>query len=85
MSAINVMAAVVLIVWACWCGLSRSVNDGIVGKPIYAAIALLSLAVVVNSATLWTYQALVVCFAALGVRHYYLRCLRKYIFKRISK
>lgn len=84
MNTLTVIAAFVLIVWSCWCGFSRSVNDGIVGKLLYAAIAVLSLAIVVHSETLRTYQALVVCFAALGVRHYYLRYLRKLIFKRAT-
>ncbi|WP_296652845.1 hypothetical protein [Paraburkholderia sp.] len=59
-------------------------NDGIVGKLVYAAIAVLSLAIVVHSATMWTYQALVVCFAALGVRHYYLRTLKKRVLDFIA-
>jgi TRAP-type C4-dicarboxylate transport system permease small subunit len=84
MNTINVIAAFVLIVWACWCGFSRSVNDGIVGKAVYASIAILSLAIIVRESTLWTYQALVVCFALLGIRHYYLRYLRKHVFKRAT-
>ncbi|KVM76498.1 hypothetical protein WT15_23825 [Burkholderia stagnalis] len=84
MTTINVIAAFVLMVWACWCGFSRSVNDGIVGKCIYAFIAVASLAIVVGEAELQTYRILVVCFAALGVRHYYLRYLKKRVFKRAT-
>ncbi|RQQ37079.1 hypothetical protein [Burkholderia stagnalis] len=76
MNAINVVAAFVLMAWACWCGFSRSVNDGIVGKLIYAFIAVASLAIVVGEANLRTHQILVVCFAGLGVRHYWLRSLK---------
>lgn len=86
MDAIAERAAFVLMVWACWCGFSRSVSDGIVGKLVYASIAMLSLAIIVRCANLWTYQALAVCFAALGIRHCYLQCyryVREHLFKKV--
>lgn len=70
---INVCAASVLIVWATWCGLSRSVNDGIFGKLIYAAIAMASLSIITGQSTPHSYSILNACFALLGIRHYVLR------------
>lgn len=78
---INQCVALVLIVWACWCGFSRSVNDGVIGKAVYACIALDSLAVLCNTESLRAYQIMAGAFAMLGVRHYYLRYVRKHVFK----
>jgi hypothetical protein len=75
--AITVAAALVLIAWACWCGFSRSVNDGIGGKLIYAWIAVGSIPIATHTAELRTYQTLIVAFAMLGIRHYWLRYLKK--------
>jgi hypothetical protein len=81
---ITVAAAIVLVLWACWCGFSRSVNDGIVGKAIYFWIAVSSLAIVLGVAELRTYQTLIVAFAMLGVRHYWLRYVKKQLFKKAA-
>ncbi|HDR9259611.1 TPA: hypothetical protein QDB21_005633 [Burkholderia vietnamiensis] len=76
MNTINVIAAFVLFVWACWCVFSRSVNDGIVGKCVYVFIAMSALAIALGADDMRTYQGLVFDFAALGVRHYWLRYLK---------
>jgi hypothetical protein len=54
--------------------MSRSVNDGVIGKAIYAVIAMASFSVakqpVENQAA---FTSLLVTFALLGVRHIVLR------------
>lgn len=73
-AAINVCAASILIVWAVWCGMSRSVNDGVIGKAIYAVIAMSSFSVLKQpSDNQAAFTVLLVMFALLGVRHYVLR------------
>lgn len=66
-----------LIVWATWCGMSRSVNDGVIGKAIYAVIAMASFSIAKqpmdNQAA---FTILLVMFAFLGIRHIVLRKLK---------
>ncbi|MGS0735551.1 hypothetical protein ACVBEG_03095 [Pseudomonas sp. GG8] len=61
--------------WATWCVLSRKVNDGVVGKIIFAAIALAGYAMVIRTeSTFFTPTVAGVTFhaalALAGVRHY---------------
>lgn len=61
--------------WATWCVLSRKVNDGVLGKVIYAVIALAGYAIVVRAETVFFSPTVagVTLHAALamaGVRHY---------------
>jgi hypothetical protein len=77
LNTIIVASAVVLVVWACWCGFSRSVNDGIVGKAVYAAVAVASLVMVTKPTSQEAHVVLIVAFALLGIRHYWLRYLKQ--------
>lgn len=42
---IEFYSSLVIFLWATWCVLSPSVNDGVVGKLIYAAIAFSALSI----------------------------------------
>ncbi|MEE3504849.1 hypothetical protein QN399_00980 [Pseudomonas sp. 10C3] len=63
--------------WACWCCLSRKVNDGIVGKLIYGIIAISGYAIVTRTETMFFSPSVAgVTFhaglAMAGLRHYFL-------------
>lgn len=83
LNTINVAAAVVLVVWACWCGFSRSVNDGIVGKLIYFSISVASFGLIRDPMNMRGHTILIVAFAMLGIRHYWLRYVKKQILKKV--
>lgn len=75
-NAINVTAACVLIVWSIWCAMSQNVNDRVIGKAIYFVIAMSSFSIIrvpMNESAL---SMLLVCFALLGIRHYFLRTFK---------
>lgn len=62
--------------WATWCVLSKQVRDGIVGKVIYAAIALSGFAIATRGETVFfTPSAAGVTFhgalALAGLRHWF--------------
>ena len=78
--------------WAVWCALSRKVNDGIVGKVIYAVIALSGYAIVMRVETVFITPTVAgVTFhgalAMAGFRHYFVvthwRWVRAWICKRL--
>ncbi len=63
--------------WAVWCALSHKVKDGIVGKLIYAVIAISGYAIVTRTETMFfTPSVAGVTFhaglAMAGVRHYFI-------------
>jgi hypothetical protein len=77
LNPIIVSSAAVLVLWACWCGFSRSVNDGIVGKGIYAAVAVAAMVMTTKPTNQEAHAVLIVAFALLGIRHYWLRYLKQ--------
>lgn len=65
----------IIAAWATWCVLSRKVNDGVVGKIIYAVIALAGYAIVMRTENIFFTPSIagVTLHGALalaGVRHY---------------
>ena len=43
MLSLNLAACTIIFAWATWCALSRKVNDGILGKIIFAVLSISSL------------------------------------------
>ena len=65
----------IIAAWATWCVLSRKVNDGIVGKMIYAVIALSGYAIVMRAENIFFTPSIAGVtlhgsLALAGVRHY---------------
>lgn len=74
MTAIYTAAAIVLFAWAVWCIFGRTVEDGLIGRAIYAAIGLDAFAIIAGNDIQQAHHVLLtVCFAALAVRHFMLR------------
>lgn len=71
---VNVIACAIILAWAVWCCLNPRVHDGIVGKFIFAVIALAALSVILGNTTAGiapsiTGTTLHLAIAALGIRH----------------
>ncbi len=86
MVTINMVAVLVIVLWALFCILYRRVSDGIVGKVLYLLLMLAALGVLSNpgqsSETL-----LNITFAAIGVRHVWMKTafphIRAFVVSRI--
>ncbi|WP_207285208.1 hypothetical protein [Pseudomonas sp. FW300-N2A2] len=65
----------IIAIWAMWCVLSHKVRDGIVGKIIYAAIAVSGFAIATRGDTVLSPSAAGVTFhgalALAGLRHWF--------------
>ena len=75
---INYIASCIIFFWATWCVLSPSVNDGVIGKIIYAAIAFSALSIATAplpeiSTTAGKVTMLHLSIAALALRHIFLK------------
>ena len=74
---INAYSAGVIALWATWCILSGKVRDGVVGKIIYAVIALSGYAILARSERIFFSQTiagttLYVSLALAGARHWFM-------------
>ena len=74
---INAYSAGVIALWATWCILSGKVRDGVVGKIIYAVIALSGYAILARSERMFfaptiAGTTLYVSLALAGVRHWFM-------------
>lgn len=72
--AINMVACSIICAWATWCIFSPGVRDGVIGKLLFATVAIAALSVVLGPG--YGYHqpdapgvTLHVCIAALGLRH----------------
>lgn len=74
--AINFMAICIIFLWASWCVLYRGVHDGLVGKLLWACVAVSALAIILHSLTgdfnQRPFVTMNVCIALVGARHIYL-------------
>jgi thiosulfate reductase cytochrome b subunit len=74
---INSIACGLIALWATWCVLSGKVKDGILGKVIYAAIAISGFVVMARNQTLFfgptnAGLTLHVSLALAGIRHVFM-------------
>ena len=74
---INSYSAGVIALWATWCILSRKVRDGVLGKIIYAVIALSGYAILARSERMFfsptiAGTTLYVSLALAGARHWFM-------------
>ena len=74
---INAYSAGVIALWATWCVLSGKVRDGVLGKIIYAVIALSGYAILARSERIFfaptiAGTTLYVSLALAGVRHWFM-------------
>ncbi|WP_278939958.1 hypothetical protein [Pseudomonas helleri] len=74
---INGCAAGIIAVWATWCILSGKVRDGVLGKIIYAVIALSGYAILARTERIFfsataAGTTLYVSLALAGVRHWFM-------------
>ena len=74
---INAYSAGVIALWANWCILSGKVRDGVVGKIIYAVIALSGYAILARNERMFfsptiAGTTLYVSLALAGVRHWFM-------------
>ncbi|WP_300727407.1 hypothetical protein [Pseudomonas sp.] len=74
---INAYSAGVIAVWATWCILSGKVRDGVLGKIIYAVIALSGYAILARSEQMFfsptiAGTTLYVSLALAGARHWFM-------------
>ena len=74
---INAYSAGVIALWATWCILSGKVRDGVVGKIIYAVIALSGYAILARNERMFFYPTiagttLYVSLALAGARHWFM-------------
>lgn len=72
MISVNVVAVAVIVLWAFWCILVRRVSDGVLGKILYMLLMLAALGVLSNPG-LQSEAWLNVTFAAIGVRHFFMK------------
>lgn len=80
--AINLVAVVGIFIWASWCVLYHGVKDGLVGKLLFACVAISALAIIIHSLT-GHYEArpfitMNVCIAMVGVRHVFINMHKQY-------
>lgn len=74
-----VYAAIFL--WAVWCICSRKVNDGVIGRVCYSAIALAAFAAFFAKQPITierSNQLLLIAFALTGVRHFFMKWVNSY-------
>lgn len=73
------IAYTVIAAWASWCVMSGSVNDGVIGKLFYSLVAVASFAAVFNNAGTHdrSDEAMIVCFALIGARHFFMKALKQ--------
>ena len=74
---INAYSAGVIALWATWCVLSGKVRDGVLGKIIYAVIALSGYAILARSERMFfaptiAGTTLYVSLALAGARHWFM-------------
>ena len=78
---LNLAALLMICVWATWCALCPRIRDGIIGKVIFATVALSALAIVLGSNGPAATMTLNISMAAVGMRHMWMR----YFWKRIVR
>jgi hypothetical protein len=72
MITLNLIAVCIIVLHGFWCLLSRRVSDGIVGKLLYLLLILAALGVLSNPGQ--SSEAALNCtFAAIGVRHFWMK------------
>lgn len=81
---VNYIAACIIFFWATWCVLSPSVNDGVIGKVIYAAIAFSALSIATAplpeiSTHAGKVTMLHLSIAALALRHIFLKLVWSHV------
>lgn len=74
---VNAIASGAIALWATWCVLSSKVDDGIIGRAIYAAIALSGYALLARSEGIYftTRSAETTMYVAVAlscIRHWYM-------------
>jgi len=84
---LNMIAAAVIMAWAMWCAFSPRVNDGLLGKLLFALAALAAFGVLVGPAYGYAEPhpaevTLKGCIAALGVRHWWLKTVWPAVVRR---
>lgn len=74
--AINFIAVCFIFIWASWCVVYHGVKDGIVGKLLFACVAISALAIIIHSLTghygSRPFITMNVCIAMVGMRHVFL-------------
>lgn len=80
--AINLVAVVGIFIWASWCVIYHGVKDGLVGKLLFACVAISALAIIIHSLT-GRYEArpfitMNVCIAMVGLRHVFINLHKQY-------
>lgn len=74
---INAIAAGLIAIWATWCVLSGRVRDGVIGKVLYAVIAISGYAILARSERMFfaantAWATLMVSLALAGMRHMFM-------------
>jgi hypothetical protein len=74
---INAIAAGAIAIWATWCVLSGKVRDGVIGKVLYAIIAISGYAILARSERMFftantAWATLMVSLALAGMRHMFM-------------
>lgn len=73
---VNALAAGMIAFWATWCALSGKVRDGVIGKILYAVIAISGYAILARSERLFSANSagvtLMVALALAGMRHMFM-------------
>lgn len=78
MMSLNVVAVAVIVLWAFWCLLSPRVSDGVVGKVLYMLLVLAALGVLSHPGE--RAETILNCtFAAIGVRHFWMKTVFPHI------
>lgn len=70
--SVNLLAVCGIAAWAFWCLLSRRVSDGVLGKVLYLLLVLAALGVLSHPGD-ESQTALNATFAAIGVRHFWMK------------
>lgn len=74
--ALNFIAVMMIFVWASWCVVYSGVRDGLVGKLLFACVAISAFAIIVHTVT-GDYRSrpfitMNICIAMVGMRHVFL-------------
>ena len=71
----------VIFLWAVWCICSRKVNDGVLGRVFYSAIALAAFAAFFAQQTITierSNQLLITAVALMGLRHFIMKWINSH-------
>lgn len=78
------IACFILIAWAVWSCLSSDVDDGIIGKSIFAGIALSATSILFGAEHRTGSSTLTAFFAAYAIRQVWMRYAWKFIRKQVK-